>query len=197
MYGNEPRRRATRPAAVAGGREAPDSARRRPIRSLPGLVAAIGLLLAVSAQAMLLPGATPPQALGSDFAGRERSLAEFRGKVVIVSFWASWCAPCFDEMRLLQRLQNGVGRERLMVVSVNFAQAVGVFESLKPRLAGVALLITSDPRGELGRQYGVKRIPASFVIDRHGLIRYVYSGYGDNIRRRLVEDIDRLLEQAP
>lgn len=148
------------------------------------------------AQALLLPGDTPPQQLGVDAAGQPRQLDEFRGKAVILSFWTSWCAPCHDEMRLLDRLQRQVGAERLAVVAVNYSQGREKFGELVRHMDDYDLLLTADPVGALGRQYGVTRIPFSFIIGPDGIIRYAYNGYGDNIERLLVEDLDRLLEQT-
>lgn len=171
---------------------------RRLLLGLAGPIVFLVLILsATPARAMLLPGDTPPPLLGVDVNGQMRELAEFRGRVVIVSFWASWCAPCFDEMKLLERVQRSVGRDRLVVASINFAQSSEVFAELKTRLSDVDLMLTSDPHGALGTQYGVNRIPFSFVIDQQGVIRYVYSGYGENIQRALAEDLDRLLERSP
>jgi thiol-disulfide isomerase/thioredoxin len=82
------------------------------------------LALALPAQAQSLrpfKGATPPLELNS-LEGKPQSLEDFRGRVVLVNFWASWCAPCLEEMPSIEKLRRSLDAQRFAVVAVNVGE---------------------------------------------------------------------------
>jgi len=121
-------------------------------------------------------GAPPPLAL-IDLAGRRHTLADHRGKVVLVNFWATWCEPCRDEMPSLARLRASLGG-RLVVLAVNYGES-------KPRVAdflarlGVDLPVLLDPNREAPRAWRVRVLPTSFVVGPDGRVRYTVVGEVD------------------
>lgn len=118
------------------------------------------------------PNETPPAAPDvafTDTAGHRLSLADFRGKVVLLNFWATWCVPCVEEMPSLDRLQAELGGDRFTVVPVSIDRQG--LEVVKPFLAKTEirnLAVYLDPAGASMRAFGVRGLPTTFVIDRDG-----------------------------
>jgi cytochrome c biogenesis protein CcmG, thiol:disulfide interchange protein DsbE len=119
-------------------------------------------------------GATPPLAL-DDLAGRSHSLADYRGKLVLVNFWATWCEPCREEMPSIERLRNSLKGQPFEVLAVNLAEPLSRIEKFAAQLPlGFPLLRDRD--GAAGKAWKAKLLPASFLIGRDGRIRYVAYG---------------------
>ena len=120
--------------------------------------------------------ATPPGLVLKDLDGREHRLADYRGKVVLLNFWATWCEPCREEMPAMQRLQERLAGTPFVVLAVDFGEGEprvrGFLE--KMRLQFTFLL---DRDGGAARAWRVRVLPVSFVIDPDGKIRY--SAVGD------------------
>jgi thiol-disulfide isomerase/thioredoxin len=110
-----------------------------------------------------------------DLEGRERRLDEFKGKVVLVNFWASWCTPCIEEMPSLQRLEGLMRGKAFAVVGVNVAEAQRRVKAMVERLAiGFPVLLDSD--NAVFHRWGGTVLPTTFVLDGEGLVRYVGRG---------------------
>lgn len=153
------------------------------------------LAVAPAFAAPLVAGSLAPADLGLDAQNQPLRLDSLHGRVVVVSFWASWCAPCLAEMRVLENLQQRVGRERLVIVGINWRESRRQFRHLLERLGPVALTLGSDADGRIGAQYGVEAIPQLFVIDRAGVLAYVHSGYDpETIAGSLLDEIASLLD---
>lgn len=128
----------------------------------------------------------------TDIAGKPISLADYRGKVVLLDFWATWCAPCRGEMPNVKKVYstyNGKGFEIIGVSMDNSRQSLDAY--LKEQ--NMTWRQIYDGRGwkaEIGQLYAIQSIPATFLIDREGRIRY------KNLRgAELGEAVARLLEE--
>ena len=122
------------------------------------------------------PVPAPPEAF-TDLAGNSIRLADFEGRVVLLNFWATWCAPCVREMPSLDRLQAALGDRGLSVVAVSIDRGgVEAIRSFAKRLGLARLGLYHDPKGVLIRAFRVTGLPASFVIDRNGAIVGAYAG---------------------
>ncbi len=117
----------------------------------------------------LEPPAPAPGTAFQDADGRATSLEAFRGRVVLLNFWATWCAPCIREMPSLDRLQAKLGGEGLTVaaVSEDFAGLEVVTPFFK-RLGLANLEVYLDPDGTLSRAAGIAGLPTTLLIDREG-----------------------------
>ena len=114
-----------------------------------------------------LPG---PDATWSDGGGETITLADFRGKVVLVNFWASWCAPCLRELPSINALQQDLGSDKFEVVAINIdQQGKRVAAPFAKRLKLDALELYLDPRGRISRGAGVQVMPTTILYDRNGL----------------------------
>ena len=119
-------------------------------------------------------GPTPPLAL-RDLAGQPVNLSDFKGKVVLVNFWATWCAPCVEEMPSMQRLQQKVALSGFEVLAVNFQEnPTRINDFLKKR--PLKLTILRDPDGSVRTAWNVRGFPTSFVLDADHRIRYSVTG---------------------
>ncbi len=148
-------------------------------------VAGVGLVLALllgagwMVRGRFLPvevGTRAPDFQARDMEGRPVSLSDLRGEVVLLNVWATWCAPCLDEMPSMERLHRELGPRGLRIVAVSVDGAPG---ALSPggdpasfaRELGLTFAIWHDPSGAVQRTYRTTGVPESFVIDRHGVIQ--------------------------
>ncbi len=136
-------------------------------------------------------GTTPPLAL-KDLQGQPRSLDEFLGKVVIVNFWATWCEPCVDEMPSLQKLKDRLAGENVVVIGVNLGEGEVRIRSFMDK-TGTTFPILLDRDGVARKSWKVNGVPATFVLDATGRIRYSYTGALDFADEALNTRILRLL----
>jgi len=104
-----------------------------------------------------------------DEGGNEVTLADFRGKVVMVNYWATWCAPCIRELPSIDRLQAELGGEDFTVVAINIDRGgKGVAAPFAERLALKNLALYLDPRNLTTRAIGVNVMPTTIIYDRAG-----------------------------
>lgn len=113
-----------------------------------------------------------------DMAGRRVSLADFKGRVLVLNFWASWCEPCRAEMPTLQQLPLVLGEDRVAVLGVNFKEGPRRIAQFT-QAAGVTLPVALDPQGEVARAWGVKVFPTTLLIDPSGRARQRIRGEVD------------------
>ena len=112
--------------------------------------------------------------------GQQLRLVDFKGKVVLLNLWATWCPPCVRELPALDRLQERLGGEDFQVVAVSLdqggaAQAQPFFE----RLGVEHLTLYLDPRSRVGHYFPVDVLPANFIIDRQGRVSHYLRSYVD------------------
>ena len=136
-------------------------------------------------------GATPVLAL-KDMQGIVRTLYEFRGKVVIVNFWATWCEPCVEEMPSLQMLNERLADKEFAVIGVNMGEGEVRIKSFTDR-TGTTFPILLDRDGVAKKNWRVNGVPATFVLDATGRIRFATTGALDFSDERLVSQVMNLL----
>jgi thiol-disulfide isomerase/thioredoxin len=136
----------------------------------PGVASDAGSQSAASGKFSPLAAPRPaPDASFTAHSGETVTLAAFRGRVVLVNFWATWCAPCVQEMPSLARLQAQRGDLAVVAVSEDRRGA----ELVDPFLAKLGLAdlgVYLDPKNDLGHAFGIEGLPTSFLIDRDGRI---------------------------
>ena len=112
-------------------------------------------------------GTIPPPFDGKTPAARPYSLANLRGKVVIVNFWASWCAECRPEMSALERLHRDFASRGLVMIGINAREDAATIGRYAKGLALTFPLLV-DEDGKINALYGVVGLPATFIIARDG-----------------------------
>ena len=191
--------------ARGGGR----LSRREALIALGGAVA--GLLVIALVWALAGRGAEPAlppvgevNKPAPDFAlpgidGRDVRLSDYRGKVVLVNFWGTWCEPCKDETPALQAAYRNLRDQGLVIIGIDLAnqertgaEGVDDVRAFTTRY-GVTYPIALDVAGETARAFQIYPIPTSFFVDPSGTIRYVRAG---PIDAREIEPIFNKLKQA-
>ena len=96
-------------------------------------------------------------------------LTDYKGAIVFLNFWASWCPPCRNEMPSMQKLYNRYKTEPFKMIAVSIKESPGQVKDFfkEKRLSFTALL---DPRGEAGKKFGINSIPTTFILDKNGNI---------------------------
>ena len=133
---------------------------------------------ALAAQAVkkltALPAASAPALELTDIQGKSHRLTDYRGKVVLVNFWATWCEPCRDEMPSMQTLYRRMGPASegdLVVLAVNYAEnAPRIGQFLRQQALDFPILM--DPFSEAWRAWKPGMLPASYLVGRDGRVRY-------------------------
>ncbi|WP_168356391.1 TlpA family protein disulfide reductase [Lysobacter enzymogenes] len=148
--------------------------------------------LAPAASAAPALGDPAPDFLGLDRRGRPVKVSDYRGKPVVISFWAGWCAPCRRELPMLSTLQRSVGREHLQVIAVNLNEPRHDYEEFLRLNPGLDLDFIRDP-GSAARYYGVRTVPNLFVVDRDGKLVQAHRGYSPEKIEQFVRELAPLL----
>ena len=115
------------------------------------------------------------QILGSA-AVASSDFSEFRGRVVYLDFWASWCGPCKQSFPWMQSLYGNYEKEGLTIVAVNLDADRGDAERFL-RQFNPTFEVRFDPNGEIAESYHIKGMPATVLIDRHGVPRFAHVGF--------------------
>ncbi len=126
--------------------------------------------------------------------GAELSLADLKGRVVLLDFWATWCGPCIDALPHVQALADRCADQPVTIIGIN-NDGPGSDEAVRQYLKAVGVTFTQiiDQTGRINYAYGVDAIPHSVLIDRSGVIRDVHVGYGPQFESQTAKQIDRLL----
>jgi thiol-disulfide isomerase/thioredoxin len=114
-------------------------------------------------------GAPAPQIALPIVGGGTSSLADDRGKVVLVNFWATWCEPCKSEMPGLQQLANELQDQPFRLYSVDLQEDADAIQQFEQQY-GLRLYAVIDEDGSATRAYGVRALPSTFLIDQHGTL---------------------------
>jgi thiol-disulfide isomerase/thioredoxin len=126
---------------------------------------------------LIKPLRPAPEARFRDKFDAELSLARFRGKVVLVNFWATWCAPCVREMPTIDNLQAELGGDKFAVVAISTdRQGARIIQPFLARLGLKNLKIYVDSRRKLYTELGVRGLPTTFLIDHEGMVRGYLEG---------------------
>jgi len=118
------------------------------------------------------------------------TLSQFRGKPVLLNFWASWCAPCVEEMPSLVELQKQLG-DRATVLAVSLDSDDNAYRQFV-RDHNVDLLTVRDPKQISNTLYGTFKFPETYIIDRNGKILRKFVGAVDWTNREIVDYLNKL-----
>jgi len=153
------------------------------------LVLLLAVALPAAAQELKPAPATRAPALElADLEGRTHKLADYRGKVVLVNFWATWCEPCREEMPSIERLRASLAGRPFAVLAVNLAEPESrIRKFLDAMPLGFAVLLDRDAK--VARAWQAKMLPATYIVGPDGVIRFQHRGELDwskpEVRRQI------------
>lgn len=137
-------------------------------------------------------GSMAPEIAAADLDGKGVRLSKLRGKVVLVDFWASWCAPCREELPVLDALYKKYRARGLEVIAVNQDRSRAKLTQFLRRVP-LSFPVVHDENGSVAGRYSPPKMPSSYLIDRRGLVRHVQAGFRAKDRAALERQIVDLL----
>ena len=158
-------------------------------------IAVIAAALAIGLPALAGPsGAPAPQFTLSARSGRDVSLTQYHGQVVMINFWASWCGPCRQEMPLLESIYKKYNKLGFTLLGVNVepdSQAADDWLKATP----VTFPILYDKESKVRKLYDVAGMPSTVIIDRSGKLRVLHQGYKPGDENEYLDSIRSLIRE--
>jgi cytochrome c biogenesis protein CcmG/thiol:disulfide interchange protein DsbE len=129
-----------------------------------------------------------------DMQGEVWSLSKQRGKVVFVNFWATWCAPCREEMPSMQKLYERLPKDKFNMVALYNNDKPAAVNSFVAKL-GITIPILNDESNIIGPRYGLTGLPETFIIDKQGVIREKFIGPVEWDSPKMVDMLTKLINE--
>jgi peroxiredoxin len=126
--------------------------------------------------------------------GQQAALSQYKGQVVMVNFWATWCGPCQQEMPLLDQMYRKYKPAGFTLIGVNVDKEAPAVKDLMARKP-VSFPILLDPANQVSKAYHVDEMPSSVLIDRKGEIRYIHRGYRPGDENEYQDRIRQLIRE--
>lgn len=131
-----------------------------------------------------------------DMDEEKKKLSDFRGKVVLLNFWATWCPPCVREMPSMEKLHQMIDAEDFKVIAVNqMESADDVFAFTGQLAVDPTFDILFDTRSKVSQAYAVRGLPTTYLIDKQGRIRYRAVGGREFNHPEVVKIINELIQE--
>ena len=139
-------------------------------------------------------GSESPDFSTTDLQGRQVVLSEFQGrKVVVVDFWATWCAPCLQAMPTLQELYDEFKGREVEILAVNLGEDPKRIQRFMERHS-YTFRVVADQDQAIGNRFGISAIPAQLVVNADGRIEWVQVGYQSSRENELRQLLERLTQ---
>ena len=151
------------------------------------------VLLAGTAFAADAGGPAPSFTLAA-LTGQQAALSQYKGQVVMVNFWATWCGPCQQEMPLLDQMYKKYKPAGFTLIGVNVDKEAPAVRELMARKP-VSFPVLLDPANQVSKAYHVDEMPSSVLIDRKGEIRYIHRGYRPGDENEYQDRIRHLIRE--
>jgi thiol-disulfide isomerase/thioredoxin len=137
-----------------------------------------------------------PDLVLQDLAGNTHRIEQYRGQVLLINFWATWCPPCRAEMPSLWRLRKKIGANDFQIVAINMGEDKALITAFMPRSMLEDFIVLQDRKSALLEPWRVTAFPASYLIDRQGRIASTYYGALDWDQPQMVGRIEGLLAEG-
>ena len=161
------------------------------MRKFPVLIPLVLVLVAGcnrGSQPALVGGPAPDFTVQD--ADHKVALHDFRGKTVVLNFWATWCPPCVDEMPSLVKLHSAM-KDRVAVLAVSVDEDERSYRTFLKK-NNVDLLTVRDPQQKSNELYGTFKFPETYIIDRNGVVQRKFIGPVDWTRPDVVQYLNKL-----
>lgn len=129
-----------------------------------------------------------------DLNGKVWSLSSLKGQVVFVNFWATWCAPCREEMPSMQRLYTKMPKDRFTMIALFNNDKPAAVKNFVAKL-GITIPILSDEYNFAGTKYGLTGVPETFIIDKQGIIREKFIGPAEWDSPQIVDMLTKYINE--
>jgi peroxiredoxin len=129
-----------------------------------------------------------------DLQGNVWSLSKLKGKVVFVNFWATWCAPCREEMPAMQKLYTKLPKDKFEMIALFNNDKYAVAKNFVAKL-GITFPILSDEYNFAGTKYGLTGLPETFIVDKQGIIREKYIGPAEWDSPKFVRMLEKYINE--
>ena len=162
------------------------------IRTLAGVISvSAGLLLASANPAV---AAQPAPELVLNFASKQVNLSDYKGQVVYLDFWASWCKPCQRSFPWMNDMQAKYGEQGFTVVAINLDSERRLADEFLRKLPA-HFPVAFDPQGNSAQTYKLKGMPTSYLIDKTGQLRIAHQGFHIEKQASYEQEIQGLLAE--
>src|SRR5882757_6050372 len=155
---------------------------------------AAALLIAVPASNAASGSGPAPQFTLDSRAGSKVSLAQYKGQVVMLNFWASWCGPCRQEMPLLESIYRKYNKMGFTLIGVNVEPDSKAAEGFLKQTP-VSFPVIYDKDSTVSKAYDVSGMPSTVIIDRKGNIRVLHRGYKPGDENEYLDSIRTLVRE--
>jgi len=147
-----------------------------------------------AAAATLQTGAAAPAFQLNSNSGKPLALADFRGQIVLLNFWASWCGPCRQEMPILEQLNRQYHAKGVTLLGINVEpDSAAAVSWLKATPVTFPILFDTDSK--VSNLYEVAGMPNTVIIDRKGQVRYIHRGYSAGAENDYLNQIRALIRE--
>ncbi|MDH4227892.1 MAG: TlpA family protein disulfide reductase [Deltaproteobacteria bacterium] len=142
-------------------------------------------------------GTEAPNFTLNDMAGKPVSLASYKGSVVFLDFWASWCAPCKEELPNINKFAEELQGSKFVVLAVSVDKKKSHAEDFLKKIPSPApnFIVLHDAASEAVSKYNAMAMPTSYIIDKKGILRHAHFGYQPGDPGKWKTEVDALLKE--
>lgn len=141
-------------------------------------------------------GTVAPDFILENLNGDDVQLSQFRGKVVLIDFWAVFCKPCVIALPKIQEIHEKYGNKELIVLAINVSEDKNKIQEFIEENDYTFQVLLGSGDMNVQKNYGVIGIPHTYIIDKQGKVAYSRIGYGLVSEKPLISEIDKLLKEA-
>lgn len=141
-------------------------------------------------------GTVAPNFILKNLNGDDVQLSQFRGKVVLIDFWAVFCKPCVIALPKIQEIHEKYNDEELVVLMINVSEDKNKIQKFIEENGYTFQVLLDSGNMNVQKNYGVIGIPHTYIIDKQGKVAYSRIGYGPGSEKLLISEIDKLLKET-